>query len=260
MMFNIIKSDLYRLLKSSGFIFFIFVMFFMTETTAIHDDCFQIDFRAFIYTDYDYESMNNILLQIASNNLYYFLMIIPAFIFINTDLSNHSVKNTITSVTDKTRYYFAKFILTELFSVVVLVVSNGLLWGLSMLKGGVAKEIPFSQLAASTLRQLPVFMGFTAILIFAAFTFRKSVIYVAFTLLLQIVWQLVLVILYNINMIISSHDIIEKYVAKYEIQNALITLAISPDSDYTVKCSIIYLTGALILMLFGYRIFKKREI
>ena len=259
-MLNIIKSDLYRIIKSSGFIFFIVVMFFMLETTAIHNGCFQLDFRAFIYTDYDYVTTNNILSQIASNNLYYFLMIIPAFVFINTDLSNHSVKNTITSVTDKTKYYFAKFILTELFSIVVLVVSNGLLWGLSMLKGGVAKEIPFTEFAAITLRQLPIFIGFTAILIFAAFTFSKSIIYIAFTLLLQIVWQWVLASAYNINLVISSNDIIEKYVAKYEIQNALITVAISPDSDYTVKCSIIYLTGALILMLWGYMIFKKREI
>ena len=123
-MLNIIKSDLYRIIKSSGFIFFIVVMFFMLETTAIHNGCFQLDFRAFIYTDYDYVTTNNILSQIASNNLYYFLMIIPAFVFINTDLSNHSVKNTITSVTQKTIYYFAKVILTELFSIFVIVVSN----------------------------------------------------------------------------------------------------------------------------------------
>lgn len=260
-MLNIIRADIYRIFKSTGIYFLMFLMWVIMLSITFLGGSWQIDARDASQILVD-ESMNISAFQrqIANNNILFYLMIIPVFVIINTDLSKNTVKNTIASVTNKKTYYFSKCIGAEFVSAAALIIFNFVFWLFASLAKGMDFTMPLGDILMITLRQIPIFIGAVSVMVFFAFLLRKSALFVTLSLIMQRSYNLFLALLSYILNKTGVYNFIDKFFVKYEMENAINIVTLQPTADYTLKCTLIYLSLAVVLTFLGYVFFRKKEI
>ena len=234
-MFNIIKSDLYRLLKGKAIYITVLIMAVMLglsiyelqpgyvgvtgggleqmyeedpeEMTDMRDmDVQSLAEARKMYKQYPYELDKAIL---GTNANLYYLFIILIAVIISADFSKRTVKNTIASAV--------------------------------------------SRITKVTFYQLPIMYGIISLLVCISVVVKKGSAFNAISIPLLIVAQLVLSLFVKIFKIKGG-------IFNYEYQTVLGKLAGSPENNYIIKCVMLGIIYIVIFNVIGYYSFKKAEI
>ncbi len=276
-MINILKSDLYRAVRSKGFyIALVFVLIVSVFSAAIMQpgiifsaglqqsdiyECLDIpeselakfsisetrDYlihndRYFLERDYSSQSMN-----------IYYMFIIMTVIVIASDFSNGSVKNTLSSAISRRKYYISKVGLTVILCMLLMLLNAVSIHLCMLIFNNGANILSFAELMKIYVLQLPVVLALASVLSGLAFVFRKTAALNGVSIPLIFCFQLIL----EIFKVLLKFD--EAYL-DYELSSIYYYMAHDPSSSYIIKSCLI--CGALILVFnfIGYRSFRKAEI
>ncbi len=276
-MINILKSDLYRAVRSKGFyIALVFVLIVSVFSAAIMQpgiifsaglqqsdiyECLDIpeselakfsisetrDYlihndRYFLERDYFSQSMN-----------IYYMFIIMTVIVIASDFSNGSVKNTLSSAISRRKYYISKVGLTVILCMLLMLLNAVSIHLCMRIFNNGANILSFAELMKIYVLQLPVVLALASVLSGLAFVFRKTAALNGVSIPLIFCFQLIL----EIFKVLLKFD--EAYL-DYELSSIYYYMAHDPSSSYIIKSCLI--CGALILVFnfIGYRSFRKAEI
>ena len=274
-MFNIIKSDLYRLFKGKAIYITVFIMAVMLglsiyelqpgyigvtsggleqmyeedpeEITDMRDMNAQSLAEARkMFKQYPYELDKAILGTNA--NLYYLFVIIIAVI-ISVDFSKRTVKNTISSAVSRRKYYFSKLICCLLTCTILVLLNNYGMYIVNRLVNGEGFSSGLETITRVTLYQLPIMYGIISLLVCISVVVKKGSAFNAISIPLLIVVSLFVKIFK-----------IKSGIFNYEYQTVLGKLAGSPENNYIIKCVMLGIIYIVIFNVIGYYSFKKAEI
>lgn len=276
-MLNMIKADLYRIMRGKAIYVIFFIIIILSLISAIGISAGHIGLSTSSNMNVENVELMNQLSKASSLkevrtimkasgvfaldkdvigqniNLYYMFIVIIV-ILICTDFSNQSIKNTLSSAITRKRYYIAKTVFAFLLCTGIILFNNYFFYIVNLFING--KEFSSSILAITkaTLIQLPLLYGMISMLIALAFLCKKTSIFNAVAIPLVMVVQLVIIGMSGLFHI----DIPWFY--DYEFQFALNKLALTSDGIYIFKC---FFLGIFYMILFhgiGYYTFKKTEI
>lgn len=278
-MMNLIKADLYRILKGKAIYITLIIIIGMslvsvigmtpgyigmtsaTESTLnIEDE----EMRGMLLEVNDLKGVRDIMKSsggyeldqavIGTNmNLYYFFIIIVVLILC-TDFSNKSIKNTLSSAISRKKYYWSKAILIFLICTFLVLFNNYFFYFVNLLVNGKDFASSFLDVFKSTVIQFPLIYGIISLLICFAFLFKKTAAFNTISIPFVMVVQL---IVYGI---INLFRIKADWFYQYEIQNALARLANHPTSGYVLNCALLGVFYIVLFHIIGYYAFKNTEI
>lgn len=278
-MFNIIKSDLYRLLKGKAIYITVLIMAVMLgldiyelqpgyvgvtgggleqmyeedpeEMTDMRDmDVQSLAEARKMYKQYPYELDKAIL---GTNANLYYLFIILIAVIISADFSKRTVKNTIASAVSRRKYYFSKLICCILTCTMLVLLNNYGMYIVNRLVNGEDFSSSLAAITKVTFYQLPIMYGIISLLVCISVVVKKGSAFNAISIPLLIVAQLVLSLFVKIFKIKSG-------IFNYEYQTVLGKLAGNSGNDYIVKCALLGIIYIVIFNIIGYYSFKKAEI
>ncbi len=278
-MLNMMKADMYRLLKGKA-IYIIFVFLILTSfVSAIgispghigmstsSGTAIDINDAEFVEKLSKAKSLKDVREVIKSKgafeldkavigtnaNLYY-LFIVLVVIVLCTDFSNKSIKNTLSSAISRKKYYGSKTLLIFLLATFFTFFNTYFFYFLNIIING--KEFASSLLEVTkvTILELPLLYGIISLLICFAFLFKKTstfnTVAIPFILGLQLV----------VIGITSLFKIKADWFYNYEFQFALEKIAQNPNTQYLIACTVLGIFYILIFHTIGYYSFKKSEI
>lgn len=278
-MFNIIKSDFYRLFKGKAIYIAFLIMAVMLglsiyelqpgyvgvtgggleqmygedpeEITDMRDmDVQSLAEARKMYKQYPYKLDKAILGTNA--NLYYLFIIIIAVI-ISADFSKRTVKNTIASAVSRRKYYFSKLICCILTCTMLVLLNNYGMYIVNRLVNGENFSSNLETITRVTFYQLPIMYGIISLLVCISVMVKKGSAFNAISIPLLIVAQLLLTLFVKIFKV--KNDIFN-----YEYQTVLGKLAGSPENYYIIRCVMLGIIYIAIFNVIGYYSFKKAEI
>lgn len=278
-MFNIIKSDLYRLLKGKAIYITVLIMAVMLglsiyelqpgyvgvtgggleqmyeedpeEMTDMRDmDVQSLAEARKMYKQYPYELDKAIL---GTNANLYYLFIILIAVIISADFSKRTVKNTIASAVSRRKYYFSKLICCILTCTMLVLLNNYGMYIVNRLVNGEDFSSSMAAITKVTFYQLPIMYGIISLLVCISVVVKKGSAFNAISIPLLIVAQLVLSLFVKIFKIKGG-------IFNYEYQTVLGKLAGSPENNYIIKCVMLGIIYIVIFNVIGYYSFKKAEI
>lgn len=276
-MINIIKSDLYRILKGKAIYIVLAVITILTVVSVVGMSPGHIGLSIGSSVDMsDLELMEEIssaktlgeYREIMKNNgsfaldkdivgtnvnLYYFFIVI-AVIVLATDFSNKSIKNTISSAISRKEYYFSKLLLILGLGTFLILFNNYGTYILNLIINGKAFSTPLLEFTKLTIIQLPLLYGIISLLVCLAFVLKKTSLFNSISIPFIIVVQLIA------TGIINLFKLIADWFNNYEIQLALTKLVNNPTNKYIVSCALLGIVYIVIFNTIGYYAFKKAEI
>lgn len=276
-MFNIIKSDLYRLVKSKGFYIAIGIVALLSIISVITLEAGHIGLSVGSSVDVtDAETMSKISSAkslgefrdiiksfgpfkldkeiIGQNVNLYYMFIVFVVIILTKDFSNKSIKNTLSSAISRKKYYVSKLLLILGMSTLLILFNNYLSYFLNLAVNGKEFSSSIGEITKITIYQLPLLYGIICLLVCIAFITRKTSIFNTISIPFIMVFQLVVVT------IISIFRIKADWFTNCELQYALFNLANNPTNSYILKCSLLGIGYIVVFGLIGYYAFKKAEI
>ncbi len=280
-MLNIIKSDLYRILRGKAIYICCLVIIAMFSLSAYElspgnvgmttNNMDEVGIRSQILSEedqeefYKTESIKEVRefmkkfpykldkAILGSNANLYYIFIVIVVIVLSTDFSNSTVKNTISSSISRKKYYMSKLI-------TILIITTGLIFFntygtyiVNLMMNGKAFCSNLWEITKVTLYQLPLMYGIISMLVCISALTRKTAIFNTITIPFIIVFQLLL-------MSAVSLFKISKNIYIWEFQAALSKLAGSPANDYIIECVILGIAYIVIFNIIGYQAIKKAEI
>lgn len=275
-MLNMIKADLYRIVRGKGIYILLFIMIVMASVSVymkeagyigmggqvnmeeqnadIDESGFVIDISEESDIDLSGKKVDTDILN-ANMNLYY-LFIILVSVIVMGDFSSKTIKNTLTSAVDRKTYFASKFILTEALAVLIVLINNFFAYTLNYIMNGKEYASELVEIWKVTLRQIPMLLGVVSLLVLAAFFIRKAAVFNAVTILFQIIFQ----VLIGVIIVITESEILRNFMGKYEIQTALSRLVYTSSDKYVIQCACIGFTEIIVSIILGYILFRKVEI
>lgn len=282
-MLNIIKSDLYRILKGKAIYIAIIIMFVMATfsifgmspgyigTTTVDEknetnqeispetievmkqaeDTNSLTEMRKIIKEHFYFELDKKIIG-ANSNLYYIFIVI-VFVTICVDLASSTAKNTLSSAISRKKYYLAKLITILILGTILTLINDYYIYFMNIIMNGKQFSSNFIYFTKCVLMQYPIIIGMLGILVGLAFVTRKRSTFNTISIALLIITQLIL-------MAIITLFKIDPVILKWELQNILENLVQNPANEYIIKTCILgftYFTGA---NLIGYYSFKKSEI
>ena len=283
-MINMIRADLYRLVRSKGLyiaILFMLLMIglsvyfvgpgsiglrdsvIMSEETSeqLHavivglpeDEQYSISavkYREIMLGIEGYELDRDILG--ANINLYYVFIFI-AVIIITADFSGGSVKNTLSSAISRSKYYLSKLCLISLCCVVILFLNTYIVHFATMIFDGKNLASSLGVVTKITVLQLPPTLALASILTGIGFAAKKTAVFNTITIPLIMVFQMV------VRAAALVFKIKDKYLY-YELQSMIGNLADEPAAEF-IRGSIAVCAAVIVVFnVIGYLSFKKAEI
>lgn len=283
-MINMIKADLYRLVRSKGLYFAILFMLLMIglsiyfvgpgsigiRDSMITNDEVSEKFQAVIVGLPDDEQSSisagkyrEIMLNIegyeldrdilgANINLYYVFIFI-AVIIVTADFSGGSVKNTLSSSVSRGKYYLSKLCLISLCSVVILFLNTYIVHFATIIFDGANLASSLGVVTKITLLQLPPTLALASILTGIGFMAKKTAIFNTIAIPLIMVFQIVLraaALIFKIK---------DKYLY-YEFQTMIGNLAGEPTAEFVLGSIAVCAAIIVVFNIIGYLSFKKAEI
>ena len=251
-MLNIIRSDLYRMIKSKGFYFFWLFIAVVYGITIFIKEPGGIVVGVSLNFLGDPAKLDMDQLTMSGN--YYYFMIIPVFIFVISDLSQRTVKNTLSGVSGRTIYYLAKFILTELFAAVTFIFSCMAFYGLNRLFNGEEHTSPIADYSKLVLLQTPAIMVICSLFILIAFLLKRASAFNSTVLILNFANAII------VSVASALHwDKIAKILINIDTGYIFAKL-VTGDTAYTRNCLIICVSVIAASFIVGYAVFKKSDI
>lgn len=280
-MLNIIKSDLYRILRGKAIYICCLVIIAMFSLSAFElapgnvgmttNNMDEVGVRSQILSEEEMEEFyktktlkeeREFLKKhpykldkaiLGSNANLYYIFIVIVVIVLSTDFSNSTVKNTISSSISRKKYYMAKLITILLISTVLIFFNTYATYIVNLTMNGKAFCSSLGEITKVTLYQLPLMYGIISMLVCISALTRKTAIFNTITIPFIIVFQLLL-------MSAVSLFKISKNIYMWEFQSVLSRLAGSPANDYIIKCIILGIAYIVIFNIIGYKAIKKAEI
>lgn len=276
-MFNIIKSDLYRLFKSKGFYIVIGIVIIMAIVSVVSMSPGHIGLSVGSNIDVsDTETLSKISSAnslgefrdimksfgtfkldreiIGQNVNLYYMFIVFVVIILTKDFSNKSIKNTLSSAISRKKYYISKLILILGISTLLILFNNYLSYFLNLAVNGKEFASSISEITQMTIYQLPLLYGIISLLVSIAFITRKTSMFNTISIPFIMVSQLVVIT------ITSMFRIKADWFTNYELQYALVNLTNNPTNSYILKCSLLGIGYIVIFGLIGYYVFRNAEI
>lgn len=276
-MFNIIKSDLYRLFKSKGFYIVIGIVIIMAIVSVVSMSPGHIGLSVGSNIDVsDTETLSKISSAkslgefrdimksfgtfkldrelIGQNVNLYYMFIVFVVIILTKDFSNKSIKNTLSSAISRKKYYISKLILILGISTLLILFNNYLSYFLNLAVNGKEFASSIGEITKMTVYQLPLLYGIISLLVSIAFITRKTSMFNTISIPFIMVFQLVVIT------ITSMFRIKADWFTNYELQYALVNLTNNPTNSYILKCSLLGIGYIVIFGLIGYYVFRKAEI
>lgn len=280
-MINMMKADLFRIIRSKS----IYVIFAIMLTMAIISAVIKMpgtiatansDSMEEINEIADEENTNSLdavlskldskrsdeqkkefsLKVIGSNmNLYYFIVFI-VYGVLAADISNKTIKNTLSSISDKRKYFLSKLIFILSAATLLIFLNTLFFYGINMIVNGEKYSVSLLRMLEATLLQLPILLGLTAFLTLIVYIFKSGAWYNSIALLGIILFQTIL----SLSNSLLKCSAITTYLKKYEAQVALYKLAVHPETFHTIVCIIMGIVMFLASVIASYYIFKKSEI
>lgn len=281
-MMNMIKADLYRIVRSFGLYIGIAIMFLMiamsiylvqpgsismgtvgdTSTTDFDDtaaddltagaleNMSMSDLRELMLKSEGYELDRDILGH--NMNLYYVFLFVAA-LAVTVDFSTGSIKNTLSSAISRRRYFFSKLALITLGCLLLFFLNTYAAYFSNLIFNGSKVASSLWTVTKISLLQLPPILALTSILAGLAFTLKKSSIFNVVAIPLVLVFQLLF------NLAVRLFNIPQKYVF-YELQIMLGRLASDPSVGYVRNCYLLCAGVIAAFTLLGYVSFRRAEI
>lgn len=283
-MINMIKADLFRMIRSKSIYIIIAVMLTMTIVSAAtktpgtiananYESMEEMDMIYEIAEEENTNDLSSVLSKldskrsdeqkkeyslkvIGSNMNLYYLIVFIVYGVLAADLSNKTIKNTLTSISGRKKYFFSKLIFILGSSTLLILLNTLTFYGINMIVNGEKYSVSLGRMLEATLMQLPMLLGLTALLTFIVYLVKSGAWYNSISLLGIILFQTVLLML---NSLLKCKAI-TTYLEKYEAQSAIFKLAVHPEISHTVICCIIGIGMFLVSVIASYYIFKKAEI
>ena len=229
-MFNIIKSDLYRLVKSKGFYIVIGVVIIMAIVSVISMSAGHIGLSVGSSVDVtDAETLSKIS---SAKSLGEFRDIMKSFGAFKLD----------------------REIIGQNVSTLLIVFNNYFNYFLNLAVNGNEFSSNIGEFTKITIYQLPLLYGIICLLVSIAFITRKTSMFNTISIPFIMVFQLL------VMTITSMFRIKAEWFTNYELQYALVNLSNNPTSSYILKCSLLGFVYIVVFGLIGYYAFKKAEI
>lgn len=277
-MINLIRSDLYRILKGKAIYILIIIIVLVSLISVVLMEPGSISMSITTNTSdtsnveltNDLENADSISeyrrimkeegafaldKEIIGNNInMYYVFIVVVVLAITTDFSNKSIKNSLSSAISRKEYYLSKLILTLILSTFFIFFNNYISYILNYFINGQGFYSSVTDIIKLTLIQIPMLYGIISFLVGLAFVLRKTstfnTIAIPFIMLFQVVCSGLIGIL-KINM---------DFYMNYELQNALVNLVSNPSLKYILYCLILGIVYMIVFNIVGYLSFNKAEI
>lgn len=256
-MLNIIKSDLYRILRGKVIYIAIIIMLVMAITSVIGMSPGRIGI-VINNIETSEESIENQELQEKLNNTsslaetrkimkeyggefeldkqilganinLYYIFIAIVFIVICVDLSDNTVKNTLSSAISRKKYYLSKLITSLILGTAIIIINNYAIYFLNIVLNGTKFSSDFIEFTKLTLIQLPILYGIISILVCIAFLSKKKALYNGIAIPLIMGIQLLLMA------IIALFRLDATIMTNWEVQYILSNLVKNPTNEYIIK-------------------------
>ncbi len=282
-MINIIKADLYRIVRNKAFYIALAILILMLgmsiyvvqagmigmtvaspETASMEEIAPELDGMTYEeINSLTMSDMREIMLkaenyeldrEIAGQNMnLYYIFIFIASIIIITDFSNKSVKNTLSSAISRNKYFFSKILLVNLICVALFLLNNYLAHFGNIIFNSKDISASLETITKVTLLQLPPVLAITNILTGFAFILRKNALFNTIAIPFIMVFQIIA------GTVLSLFDISHKFL-DYELQTMFVYLAGEPTNKYILNSCIVCAAIVIIFNSVGYICFKKSEI
>ncbi len=276
-MINIIKSDLYRILKGKAIyiVLTIITILIMVSVVGLSAGTIGLSFdtgsdtsdvglatevnNAKTLGEYRRIIKNSGAFALdkeiigTNTNLYYFFIVITVIV-LAADFSVKSIKNTISSAISRKEYYFSKLLLVLGLSTFLVLFNNYGAYLLNLIINGKAFSTPLLEFTKLTIMQLPLLYGIISLLVCLAFVFKKVSLFNSISIPLIVIVQIIMISVTNLFKLNAT------WINDYEIQTALMKLVNNPTNKYVVYCAILGVMYIIIFNIIGYYSFKKAEI
>lgn len=280
-MLNIIKSDLFRIVRGKAIYISIIIMIIMLITSIIgmapgrigivvtnseirketgenselqekiSDTSSLLETRKILKEYGEFELDRQIIG--ANSNLYY-IFIVVVFTIVCADLSGGTVKNTLSSAISRKKYYLSKLIISLILGTIIIFINNYAIYFLNILINGVKFSTDFVEFTKLTIIQLPIMYGIISVLVCIAFVTKRKAIYNSIAIPLIIVIQLILM------SIITLFRLDSTIMTNWEFQYILSNLAENPENIYILKTTLLGVGYMILFNIVGFYSFKKAEI
>lgn len=276
-MFNMMRADLYRILKGRAIYIILAIIILMSTVSIIGMSSGYIglsvgsnnsteniewsekletasslkEYRKIMKNQGEFELDKDILGQNA--NLYYIFIVIVVIV-LTTDFSAKTIKNTLSSAITRKQYYFSKLILILGLCTFIILFNNYFVYFSNLIINGRKFSSSLGDITKITLVQLPLLYGIISLLVFLAFIFQKTSTFNTISIPFIMVIQLI------VTGIASLFKLKIDWFYNYEFQSALNNLVHNSTNNYILKCALLGIIYILVFNLIGYYSFKKSEI
>lgn len=276
-MINIIKSDLYRILRGKAIYIVLAIIMVMSIVNIVgispgqiglsvssNIDSSNVEFEKKINSAKTIGEYRKIIKDngsfaldkdiLGTNvNLYYFFIVITVIV-LATDFSNKSIKNTISSAISRKKYYFSKLLLILGLGTFLILFNNYGSYILNLIINGKSFSTSLLEFTKLTIIQLPLLYGIMSLLVCLVFVLKKTSLFNSISIPFIIVVQLIM------GAIINLFKLNAEWFNNYEIQSALMKLVNNPSNKYVACCALLGIAYIFIFNIIGYYSFKKAEI
>ncbi len=276
-MFNMIKADMYRILKGKGIYIAIILVLLLCFVSAIGMSAGYVGINtATTQTEEEvslYEELNKaksiqeyrtIMKEngsfaldkevIGQNANLYYIFIILVVVVLCTDFSNKSVKNTLSSAISRKKYYLSKNILIFGLCTFIILFNNYFFYFLNLFMNGSSFSSSLYEITKITITQLPLLYGIISLQICIAFLVKKTATFNTITIPFLAITQLLVIGFTNLFKVNAD------WFYNYELQFALAKLTSSPSISFVMTCTILGLIYIVVFHLIAYTSIKRAEI
>lgn len=276
-MMNMVKADLYRILKGKAIYITILVIILLSAVSIIglsaghiglsvssNVDLSDSEFTEKLMKAKTLKEVRNVMKsggafpldkdEIGQNINLYYLFIVIVVITLCTDFSNKSIKNTLSSAITREKYYFSKALFIFGICTILVLFHNYVFYFANLLINGKDFASSILEVTKLTMIQMPLIYGIISLLICFAFLFKKISTFNTVAIPFVMAFQLLVMGITNLFKIKAD------WFYNYEIQFALTKLANNPTNEYIMKCVLLGLIYIVVFNLIGYYAFKKTEI
>ena len=190
----------------------------------------------------------------------YEIIILLEVLLVTRDFSVHSIKNTLSSPVSRKTYYFSKYALILMLSYILILFTNLMIWICNNFINGPDRSVPFGNLLIYTALMLIPLTTFVTIVHAAAFVIRKSLPYSLITIGLTLFADSFYV---TFAMMLGDGDSPFIKVIKYFLTvmySGIICIHEREFPQYISVCIPICVTLTAVALTGGYLFFKNREV
>jgi ABC-type transport system involved in multi-copper enzyme maturation permease subunit len=259
-MFNLIKADLYRIVKGKAIwiTFFLLLIFLIVSALAGSVGTAGIYNETLDTVMSENTKLSGSLVQLyqmaTGDNLFYFFLPIMVIV-ITSDFNNRTAGNVLARGISRTKFYLTKLLLVTFLSLIFVAVYVTVPLIVGTLRYGMGTAFETFDYFKILCTQLPIYLAIIALGTFIGFTFKKTATLNAIYIPIFIVSQLAITILVQFNTRF-------KFLFDYELaifirKNAFNSNITSTDIMHSV---ILGISVIIVVSTIGISLFKKSEI